>query len=270
VHATLAMTSNAMRVNDNNGANYGDPLVPGGDTRFTQTAVPISLIATSSGQNDSGLFELSLADERYLPFEGAGAVSKWHLELPAESNAFDFATISDVILHVRYTAERSSKPAHVNAARTSLAAKLPPAGVRLLDMKSEFASEWYRFLSPGAGDQVLTFPIGREHLPFYARSRTVTLSGVDLFIDSGHAATFDVWIGQPGAPAPGPAGPVTQAVDHDPQYDGVHHLAKAYPPGTALLGTWSVMLKKNTVANFKSLTASDLANAYLIVRFNAA
>jgi hypothetical protein len=30
------------------------------------------------------------------------------------------------------------------------------------------------------------------------------------------------------------------------------------------------MLKKNTVANFKSLTASDVANAYLIVRFNAA
>jgi hypothetical protein len=271
VHATLAMTSNGLRVNDNNGGTYGDPLAPGGDTRFTQTAMPISLIATSSGQNDSGLFELSLADERYLPFEGAGAVSSWHLELPKESNAFDLATISDVILHLRYTAARSSNQAHLQAARTSLDMKLPPAGVRLLDLKSEFASEWYRFLSPGAGaDQVLAFSIGREHLPFYARTRTVTLSGVDLFLDSGHAGTFDVSIRQPGAPAPGPGGPVTETVDHDSLYDDVHHIAKTYPTGTALLGAWTVLLKKDTVANFKGLTVEDVANAYLILRFNAA
>jgi hypothetical protein len=38
-------------------------------------------IATSSGQADSGLFELNFRDERYLPFEGAGAISRWRLEL---------------------------------------------------------------------------------------------------------------------------------------------------------------------------------------------
>jgi len=34
-------------------------------------------IATSTGQNDAGLFLLDLNDERYLPFEYAGAVSRW-------------------------------------------------------------------------------------------------------------------------------------------------------------------------------------------------
>jgi len=34
-------------------------------------------IAISKGVNDSGLFELSFNDDRYLPFEGTGAVSKW-------------------------------------------------------------------------------------------------------------------------------------------------------------------------------------------------
>ena len=64
----------------------------------------IQSVATSSGQNDSGLFEPNLRDERYLPFEGAGVISDWRVELPKEFRQFDYDTISDVILHVRYTA----------------------------------------------------------------------------------------------------------------------------------------------------------------------
>ena len=60
------------------------------------------------GQNDSGLFEASLRDERYLPFEGAGAISEWELELAKDFPAFDFETISDVVLHIRYTARDAS------------------------------------------------------------------------------------------------------------------------------------------------------------------
>ena len=46
-------------------------------------------IATSTGQNDAGLFTLDFNDQRYLPFEYAGAVSRWRIELPAENNYFD-------------------------------------------------------------------------------------------------------------------------------------------------------------------------------------
>ena len=45
---------------------------------------------TSSAQNDSGLFELNLRDERPLPFEGAGAISTWRIELPNDVPQFDF------------------------------------------------------------------------------------------------------------------------------------------------------------------------------------
>ena len=38
------------------------------------------------------------------PFEGAGAVSRWRLALPHEFRAFDYGTISDVVVHLRYTA----------------------------------------------------------------------------------------------------------------------------------------------------------------------
>ena len=40
---------------------------------------------------------------RFLPFEGAGAISTWTLVLPA-IRSYDCVTISDVILHMRCTA----------------------------------------------------------------------------------------------------------------------------------------------------------------------
>jgi hypothetical protein len=42
------------------------------DDQFTKNFSPIESIATSTGQNDSGLFELNFRDERYLPFEVQG------------------------------------------------------------------------------------------------------------------------------------------------------------------------------------------------------
>ena len=38
-----------------------------------------------------------------MPFEGAGTTSRWRLELPAGFKQFDYNTITDVIIHMRYT-----------------------------------------------------------------------------------------------------------------------------------------------------------------------
>jgi hypothetical protein len=61
-------------------------------------------IVTSSAVNDPALFEANLRDERYLPFENAGAVSRWEVSLPIVPQ-FDYQTISDLILHVRFVAK---------------------------------------------------------------------------------------------------------------------------------------------------------------------
>lgn len=39
-----------------------------------------------------------------MPFEGAGVISKWRLELPDTFRQFDYDTISDVVMQLRYTA----------------------------------------------------------------------------------------------------------------------------------------------------------------------
>jgi len=46
---------------------------------------------------------LSFQDERFLPFENAGVISTWHLKL-SPIPQFVYALISDVVMHLRYTA----------------------------------------------------------------------------------------------------------------------------------------------------------------------
>lgn len=78
------------------------------DARFSTYIIPINAVAVSSAQNDSGVFELNFKDERYLPFEGAGAISKWRLELPT-IRQYDYRTISDAIIHLKYTASEGGE-----------------------------------------------------------------------------------------------------------------------------------------------------------------
>ena len=57
----------------------------GDDDRFRTDQIPISSIAVSQSSQDSGVFDyvLEFNDyQRYVPFEGAGAISKWRIELP--------------------------------------------------------------------------------------------------------------------------------------------------------------------------------------------
>ncbi|MGO3552011.1 neuraminidase-like domain-containing protein [Pseudomonas helleri] len=64
-------------------------------------------IALSTGLNDSGLFTLNFDhDERYLPFEYTGAVSRWQLAFPnPKDQAILLGSLTDIIVHVRYTAK---------------------------------------------------------------------------------------------------------------------------------------------------------------------
>jgi hypothetical protein len=77
---------------------------PGGDPRFTTLNVPIGAIAVCSGQNEHGAFEVTFNGERHLPFEGAGVISRWRLELPHDFRPFDYDTIADVGIRLQYTA----------------------------------------------------------------------------------------------------------------------------------------------------------------------
>ncbi len=98
-------------------------------------------IATSAGINDSGLFELSFDDERYLPFEYTGAISRWRIELPPENNQFDFDTLSDLIMQVNFTA-REGGPQFARESNALAQRHLPGSGWRFLDIRHELPDVW--------------------------------------------------------------------------------------------------------------------------------
>ena len=96
VNATLNLTESWIRSASDAAADL-EPV----------TGLPQSSIATSSAKEDGGAFELAFNDPRYLPFEGAGAISSWRLELPTALRSFDYDTINDVIIHLSYTAREA-------------------------------------------------------------------------------------------------------------------------------------------------------------------
>jgi hypothetical protein len=99
VSATLRLTGSQIR---------NEPKIDDADLKDVPLSRSFS-IATSKAQNDAGVFEFNFRDERYMPFEGAGAISEWKLSLPMNFKQFDYQTIRDVILHINYTAEEDEK-----------------------------------------------------------------------------------------------------------------------------------------------------------------
>jgi len=165
------------------------------DDRFSDYFGSLQSIVTSFAQNDSGLFETNLRDERYLPFENSGVISEWQLQLPAnpskdEPCQFDYETISDVIFHIRYTAREGGGLLRRGAVAnfTSLIKTAEAAGsVRLFSIRHEFPSEWAKFQSKKPTDNErygLELPFRPEHYPVWSKSRLEAVKQVDILCRS--------------------------------------------------------------------------------------
>ncbi|XZF16152.1 neuraminidase-like domain-containing protein [Chitinophagaceae bacterium MMS25-I14] len=155
------------------------------DLRFVNVYGNIQSIATSSAQNDSGLFEFNFRDERYLPFEGAGAISTWRIELPAAYAQFDYNSISDLILHVKYTALDSGamKNEAVQYVRDTVDASAPAEAslFRMFSLRQEFSDEWHDLLY-GNGNTMTIEGIG-SRFPYLAQMGDINVTEVELYID---------------------------------------------------------------------------------------
>jgi hypothetical protein len=180
VSAKLSLVSNKYRKNPTPADSYVEE--PGNDGRFVYNVGAIQSIAASNSQNDSGIFELNFRDERYLPFEGTGAISSWRLELPKEIRQFDYNTISDVILHVKYTArEGGSLLGEKAVARIkAIIGNADESGLALsFSLKHHFTTEWHRFINSDEEDLKIT--IKKDHFPYLAQGFTININKIELF-----------------------------------------------------------------------------------------
>lgn len=138
----------------------------------------IALSALTEYKDNNGLFELRFDDDRYLPFEGTGAVSRWRLELSGPAGP----ELRDVTITVRYTAEQGGE-VFANAVRGMLR---PYPAARLLDVAAEFPGQWAQFLE--GEDDVLVLPLTADLFPGIS-GRQIT--GVQpSFAPAGSGARF--------------------------------------------------------------------------------
>ena len=170
IHATLTQTANkTLLQTDEKGIRYlltPEKIQP--DTGILRVdTLSNQQIALSQGINDSGLFQLDFNDERYLPFEGTGAVSSWKLEIPLTTNSIDFDSLADVIIQVQYTAVPGS-----NNFRQLVQSLLPAfSGYRVFSIEQEFSFAWKAFIEK---KQALAIPIEPAQFRRNLKSYTVT------------------------------------------------------------------------------------------------
>ncbi len=186
LNATLTMLKNETRITAALRGGKFERDLENDDDRFVSDFAPIQAIVTSTGQNDSGLFEPGVNDERYLPFEGAGAVGRWRIEVDPDCNRFDLESICDIVLHVSYTARdggqllaQKSKEKWKKVVADAESAPLS----RLFSLKQEFPSEWYRLRTAAEvnGDHVASIAFNTDRFPMLFRRRALHIGQVDLF-----------------------------------------------------------------------------------------
>ncbi len=280
VACTLTLMSNKLRKDPTLlGGNY--ERVNSDDLRFRDEIASIQSIATSSAQHDSGMFELNFRDERYLPFEGAGAIGTWHIKLNKDFPQFDLSTISDVILHLNYTSRegggtlKNKAVENFNQKMNAIALAENKHGLsRVYDIKREFSTEWNKFLHPAtaAGDQILVLDSLQDRLPYFTRQfKTKKVSNIEIVAlakattPPNPPKTYKVMVSPLGIfemdLLPIPVGTATA-------YQGLRNYSKSLPAGSeVVLNTWTIKIKEKDVTNFKSLPTDAIEELFLIIHY---
>jgi hypothetical protein len=180
---------------------------------------------------------------------------------------FSYATISDVIIHLHYTARedagdfRTKAIAHLHDVVSGAQPQLPQW--RLFDLMREFPTEWYAMLHPpGGGDQVLSLAIGPQHFPYLAQDKAVHMTSALLV--ARNQKPLAVMIDPPFSNTdPASSGtrlnlakPIAPAIYAQAGFDGEDVELDASQP-------WSIsFLASGTLAD------SDISECYLLVGYN--
>jgi len=273
----MTLMNNSIRVDNTSGSASTYPRhtdstgAPTNDSRFIDNAAPLQFIATSNGVNDSGLFEMNLHDDRYLPFERAGAISSWQIEFSSVYPQFDPSTVTDLIIHFSYTS-RDGGALLQTAASQSVQSKLKNVLttsemvlMRAFSARRDFPTQWYQFLNPAnpADSQQLLMDI-TQRFPYFTNGLTIKVSQVVLIADipagnPGSDALSDLYIsGQKLSNALINFGP-------DPEYGQMIYAVVHCKDGA---GKWKITNGTAAGAPANPVTAGDINDLAVIFYYS--
>ncbi|GFF58704.1 hypothetical protein IFM46972_11182 [Aspergillus udagawae] len=219
INSTLRLKAHKIRFQPSNASGSAyvettDQSSANSDPRFTTSTIPIAAIVACSGQSDTGTFNFetsSGSQDRYLPFEGAGAISSWSFSLPQHPDSgfrqFDWQSITDLVLSLQYTSIDGGAQM-MQGAQTAVAAYLKRIDFAssaggfwaFFDIRYEFASAWTAFLAttaaappsnPSSIDTPtavsLPLPDLNDKLPVFAASRPAgSVVAHDIYVFADH------------------------------------------------------------------------------------
>lgn len=279
VRTNTTMDGNGGYEHENDAGEWID------DDRFRTVITPVTAIATSHGQSDSGMFEFNFRDERYLPFERAGAISDWQIELSADAELrqFDYSTITDVVLHLNYTAREDAGLFRVKATDYLKSFLTNPDDletqplVQMFSMRHEFPTEWYRFLHPAVAgaEQILSFTPGKERFPFFVQDRDVIVMEVMLLAKTTKSIDYHAILSFTANDASNVAVPQV-TLPENADYGNLH--VKTIDTADTALDEldvtvpMSLKLKANNVVPYTSLTTNpdEVEDLFIVLRYKLA
>jgi hypothetical protein len=253
VNCTMRLASSSVRKSTKDAGSAASYARSADDSRFADGYVPVTTtIVTSSAQNDGGVFELNFRDERYLPFEGAGAMGTWNVSLPKATNGFDVSMVSDLILHVRYTARYGGDA--FRDAVTGSVVKAPRGGQRLFSLRTEFPEAWERFMNPDdALTQVLNVDIDASAFPYLAGNAIPAASRVTIYARWSSATAYLTTQPLTLDVAAGGASSTTPVILDQKLVTGSVSAAMALkeltPPPASVLGSWKLSVQRASLGS---------------------
>lgn len=143
----------------------------------------IALSHVDEFTENSGLFELRFDTEKYLPFEGTGAVSLWRLELNGKKGSYNPAELLDATIKLRYTADQGGG-GFANTVRGLLK---PYDATAFFDLAYSFAEDWNSFQLGDENEMELTFD--RTMFPNMSSSKIMAIM-VRYELEDGKSASL--------------------------------------------------------------------------------
>jgi hypothetical protein len=234
------------------------------DPRFRDYTGSVETVVTSTARgDDSGMFETNLRDERYLPFQESGVVGEWRLRLPREFPQFDYASITDLVMTVRYTARDGGEVLATQASqeiRDAVNTWVNGEGhrglFRMFSGRTELSDEWNRFLYPaGEDDQEFRLTLSKDQFPtlFVGRKLQADQVHVLLALSEGTApGTSKTYRDAYAASAPLPAtlsAPGGSSATQDLTTDDIQVPKASFKLSSEVNGTtWRLIVRREDVA----------------------
>ncbi|MBT8341965.1 MAG: hypothetical protein HKP58_04875, partial [Desulfatitalea sp.] len=152
-------------------------------------------------------------DHRYLPFEGAGAISSWRIDMHQSNNVIDLSRLTDVVLSLCYTAKSGGTPleivARANWEKGLAQSDQMPSPQYRMSLRHEQPGLWKQLQAVKANQDVeLKLPLSRALLPGRFLEFDLRTARVTVYAHSRHQMA-DTALRVQIAPPDGAAGQVT-------------------------------------------------------------